>query len=193
MLIRRTLPALLLMAMLAGCAQGAEETQTSTSTAPSPAAQEEQSTAAAPASAEPSAPAEQTPDADGPATVSTDKVSGYGRMLVDAEGLSLYVFFEDTDGTSTCEGACADNWPPLLTAGDPTAERKTDAGLLGVIDRADGTQQVTYDGQPLYHYSGDSAPGDVLGFALGNVWYPVAPKGEPIDVAEDRSGSGDGY
>lgn len=76
--------------------------------------------------------------------------------------------------------------------GDPTVDGKVDEALLGATERADGTTQVTYDGQPLYHYSGDSAPGDVLGFGLGNVWYPVAPDGEPIDVAEDRD-SDDGY
>lgn len=192
MLIRRTLPALLLVVMLAGCAQGAEETQSSTSTTPSSPPAQADETSSAPPSVDASAPPAPAPDIDGAATVTTDKVEGYGRMLVDAEGLTLYVFFEDTDGASTCEGACADNWPPLLTDGDPTAERKTDGTLLDVIDRADGSRQVTYDGQPLYHYSGDSAPGDVLGFGLGNVWYPVAPKGEPIDVAEERTDS-DGY
>lgn len=102
------------------------------------------------------------------------------------------MFFEDADKTSTCDGVCADNWPPLLTDGEPSAEGNADASLFGGTDRADGSQQVTYDGQPLYRYSGDSAPGDVLGVGLGNVWYPVAPDGAPIDVAEDRDGD-DGY
>lgn len=193
---RRTpkLLALLLVAVLtgAGCAQGAADEPPpdgATSASSATAAQAAASAPAATASDE--GPAE-VAQAEGPAAVATAKLDGYGTALVDGTGRTLYVFFEDRDGQSTCEAACADNWPPLVTAGGPTADGKVDEALLGVTERTDGTSQVTYDGQPLYHYSGDSASGDVLGFGLGNVWYPVAPDGEPIDVAEDRD-SDDGY
>ena len=35
--------------------------------------------------------------------------------------------------------------------------------MLVTITRDDGTIQVTYNGLPLYHYSGDSPPGDTTG------------------------------
>lgn len=135
-----------------------------------------------------------TATADGPATVAVDKSDDYGRMLVDGDGLALYVFFSDAEDTSTCYDACAENWPPLLTDGDAKAKGKAKGGLLGTTERDDGTTQVTYDGQPLYYYTDDTEPGDVLGYGNGDVWYPVAPDGLPIDNAEVPSeGVGGGY
>ena len=51
---------------------------------------------------------------------------------------------------------------------------------------------MTYDGQPLYLHQGDRAPGDVNGFGVGDVWYPDAPDGAPIDVAGSEDGAADG-
>ncbi|HEV2713940.1 MAG TPA: hypothetical protein VGU64_01670, partial [Terriglobales bacterium] len=36
-----------------------------------------------------------------------------GKALVDAKGMTLYVFEKDTPGKSNCNGPCATNWPPL--------------------------------------------------------------------------------
>jgi Secreted repeat of unknown function len=44
-------------------------------------------------------------------------------------------------------------------------------GSLGTVARADGQQQVTYDGKPLYFFSGDKAPGDTNGHGVGSVWF----------------------
>ncbi|MCR4308686.1 MAG: hypothetical protein NUW14_01475 [Deltaproteobacteria bacterium] len=38
-----------------------------------------------------------------------------------------------------------------------------------------GKRQTTYKGWPLYYFAGDKAPGDVLGHAVGNVWFVVNP------------------
>lgn len=103
-----------------------------------------------------------------------------GEVLVDAEGNTLYMFDQDSGGTSSCEGGCAEQWPPLETDGEPTAGEGADAGLLGTTDRSDGTAQVTYDGLPLYTYAPDSGPGDTTGQGVGGVWWVVAPDGEPI-------------
>lgn len=170
----------LLAVVLAACGGAAEDTAT---TDPSP-----EPVASSPATAptEPGASAT-PPEVDGAASIGTAESDGYGALLTDDEQLTLYVFFEDGENQSACYETCADNWPPVLTDGDPQAHGDTDSGLLGTAQRDDGSTQVTYDGQPLYSYSGDSAPGDVLGFGSGNVWYPVAPDGAPIDVAENRS------
>ena len=49
--------------------------------------------------------------------------------------------------------------------------------LLGTLTRDDGTVQVTYNGWPLYHFSGDTAPGDTNGQGLEGVWFLVSPTG----------------
>lgn len=188
-----------LVLTLGACATDAAEESTEPEAASAPAAPESTSdTASVPAEPDASETSEMAaspaPGGEGAATVATGDADPYGTVLTDADGMTLYVFFEDTEGQSMCYDACADNWPPLLTAGDPAVDGDADEGLLGTLQRDDGAMQVTYDGQPLYRFTGDNAPGDVLGFGSGNVWYPVAPDGAPIDVAGSRSeAAGGGY
>ncbi|HEX2086153.1 MAG TPA: hypothetical protein VHF89_10760 [Solirubrobacteraceae bacterium] len=90
------------------------------------------------------------------------RTSSLGRILVDGDGRTLYLFERDTDGKSTCTGACAETWPPYRTNG----------------------KQVTYDGHPLYYFAGDQKPGETNGEGLdefGGAWYVVAPSGQPVD------------
>ena len=86
----------------------------------------------------------------------------FGPILVDGEGISLYLFMADTQnsGASTCgdDDGCAEEWPPLVTDGDPVAGEGVDAAMLGTITRDDGTTQVTYNGWPLYLFEEDTAP-----------------------------------
>ena len=101
-----------------------------------------------------------------------------GEVLVDGEGMTLYLFTNDSGGASSCSGGCAETWPPLTVDGEPAGGEGVDAAKLGTIDRDDGSTQVTYNGHPLYLYQADSAPGDVNGQGVGGVWYAVTPDGE---------------
>jgi predicted lipoprotein with Yx(FWY)xxD motif len=119
----------------------------------------------------------------GAATVNVAEVGTFGEALVDGEGRSLYLFTNDTQnsGTSSCEGDCLVNWPPLLTDGDPVAGEGVDEAMLGTITLPDGTTQVTYNGWPLYYYIDDTAAGDANGQGVGGVWFLVTPAGEMIE------------
>ena len=101
-----------------------------------------------------------------------------GDVLVSADGMTLYMFAQDTGGTSACTEGCAEAWPPLLADGAPSGGDGVDASLLGTIERADGAMQVTYDGHPLYSYAADKEPGDTVGQGVGDVWFAVTPSGE---------------
>jgi predicted lipoprotein with Yx(FWY)xxD motif len=129
----------------------------------------------------------------GGATAATiDTADGdLGTILVDAQGYTLYLFKQDTGTTSTCTEGCASTWPAVTTDGDPIAGTGTDASLLGTSDRPDGGTQVTYDGHPLYRYSGDSAPGDTNGQGIGDVWFAVTADGTP--AAAGGAGGARGY
>src|SRR5215468_6622132 len=85
--------------------------------------------------------------------------SNLGRVLVDAHGKTLYIWAHDRGRKSTCNGDCAEYWPPLLTSGQPVAGPGARASLLGVSRRSDGRIQVTYAGHPLYHFVKDTKAG----------------------------------
>jgi predicted lipoprotein with Yx(FWY)xxD motif len=132
-----------------------------------------------------------------PATGSSGEValadSDLGQILVDSDGMTIYLFEKDTSGdASTCSGACAESWPPVTVKGDATAGDGVDASKLTTFKRDDGTTQVAYNGHPLYLYAGDSAPGDTNGNEVdqfGAEWYAMNAAGE--SVGDDDEGSDD--
>lgn len=118
-------------------------------------------------------------DAAGEATLMVAATS-LGDVLADAEGLTLYMFDPDAQGASTCYDQCEQAWPPLTVDGEPVAGEGVDESLLGVAAREDGSQQVTYDGWPLYYFAQDSAAGDTNGQGVNDVWWVVDAAGQPV-------------
>jgi len=117
------------------------------------------------------------------APVVTAKSSSLGTFLVDAKGRTLYLWDADHGAMSTCNGACATDWPPLTTKAAPKAGAGVKASLLGTSKRSDGTQEVTYAGHPLYYFAGDTAAGQSTGqgsAAFGAPWWVVSPAGAAI-------------
>jgi predicted lipoprotein with Yx(FWY)xxD motif len=119
-----------------------------------------------------------------PAATGTGSGSGSGSglktttiggvaVLTTARGFTVYSFAPDTSGASRCYGSCAAYWPPVT--GIPAASAGL-PGRIGTIRRADGSQQLTYNGHPLYTYIGDTAPGQARGNNLdlnGGLWHDV--------------------
>lgn len=115
-----------------------------------------------------------------------------GNILVDASGMTLYLFLNDNGTTTACTGICAQNWP-ALTSASPTAGNGVDATLLGTVP---DSNQVTYNGHLLYTFANDQNPGDVNGEGLQGAWYAVSPTGEAVKAAGNASGptqSSNGY
>jgi predicted lipoprotein with Yx(FWY)xxD motif len=112
------------------------------------------------------------------ATVEAKPVGTIGTVLVaGSNGMTVYVFSKDVkdSGTSACTGGCLSTWPALTVpaGGTPTAGTGV-TGKLGTITRADNQAlQVTYNGLPLYFFSGDTAPGDSKGVYTN--WSAVKP------------------
>ena len=101
-----------------------------------------------------------------------------GDVLVDAGGMTLYVFTPDAQGDSTCLEGCADRWPPVPEAS--TVGAGLDPALLGTTTRPDGDVQATYGGWPPYRFATDEAAGDVAGQGVGDVWYVLDVTGAPV-------------
>jgi predicted lipoprotein with Yx(FWY)xxD motif len=166
---------LLLAAAVAACSSSGA------STAPSSQAPATQAPASqAPASAAPASQAPASAAASAPAsgsTIDAKPVGSIGTVLVaGSSGLTVYNFTQDVkdNGKSACSGACLATWPALtVPAGSAPVAGTGVTGKLGTITRDDGTLQVTYNGLPLYFFSGDKAPGDSNGVYSG--WVSVKP------------------
>ncbi|HSK22880.1 MAG TPA: hypothetical protein VK906_06885 [Egicoccus sp.] len=116
-----------------------------------------------------------------------------GDVVVDADGMTLYLFMPDEQGASTCYDDCEAAWPPLTVDGEPAAGDGVDASLLGTAEREDGSLQVTYNDWPLYTWQGDAAPGDVTGQNVNDVWFVVSPDGEAIQESPSAIDDGIQY
>jgi predicted lipoprotein with Yx(FWY)xxD motif len=108
------------------------------------------------------------------ATLTARADAELGDILVDPRGMTLYLYTRDEPGVSNCYDQCATRWPPLLTDSAPTGPATLTTGL-GTTNRNDGTQQVTYNGVPLYYWMNDTKPGDTTGQNVGGVWFIVNP------------------
>src|SRR4051794_31496422 len=118
-----------------------------------------------------------------------------GKILVDSQGRTLYLFKKDSGTTSTCTAACAAAWPPLRASGKPTVGSGANASMLATSKRSDGKPQITYNGHPLYRFSGDNAPGDTNGqgvTAFGASWFALSPAGNQVTVQPSSSTGGGG-
>ncbi|HTU75135.1 MAG TPA: hypothetical protein VMG38_16585 [Trebonia sp.] len=118
-------------------------------------------------------------------TIMARPLSGVGTVLVDSQGYALYMFQPDDRRSVTCTGACAGTWPPVMVpaGGMVVAGPGVKDTLLGSAADPDGGRVVTYDGWPLYTYTGDVSPGDTTGQNIdlnGGNWWVIRPSGQPL-------------
>ena len=147
-----------------------------------------------------------TPDpaaapAAAPGALVAKTIPKMGTVVTDAKGWVLYRFDKDTKAAakSACAGTCAKVWPPAWTDGKPRLTG-VDPAKVDTITWADGRQQLTLSGWPLYRYAGDPKPGAWKGQGVSGTWWVAAPsgaknltcvpKGVPAPVAPP-SGGGD--
>jgi predicted lipoprotein with Yx(FWY)xxD motif len=119
-----------------------------------------------------------------------------GKILVDSQGRTLYLFSKDSGTKSSCTGECANDWPPLRANGKPTEGSGANPSLVGTTARPDGKPQVTYNGHPVYLFEMDKKPGDTNGEGLnafGGSWYALSPAGNQVSGPPAKSGGGGGY
>jgi predicted lipoprotein with Yx(FWY)xxD motif len=122
------------------------------------------------------------PATSGPAMVKI-RSTKLGRVLVAANGHTLYLFAKDKNGKSSCSGVCAAEWPPLITRGKPKATAGAKASKLGTTRRADGRMQVTYAGHPVYTFAQDARAGSTSGEgvnAFGARWFALSASGRKV-------------
>ena len=177
------------MAVLVAACSGSSAT-TAPTTAPTAAPTTAPTAAPSAAESAPASPAASTaasPAAGGAAGVNLAD-SKFGKILVDSQGKTLYLFTADSAGTSACTDKCLASWPALTSDAAPTLGTGLDAEDFASITRADnGAKQVTFYGLPLYYFAGDTKAGDTNGQGLFGKWFVVSSEGKPIQSAATGS------
>jgi predicted lipoprotein with Yx(FWY)xxD motif len=127
-----------------------------------------------------------------PATIGISNTN-LGKILVNSQGHTLYLFQKDSGNASACTGACASAWPPLRASGNPTVGSGTDASLVGMAPRPDGSSQVTYNGHRVYLFQNDHKAGDTNGEGLnafGGNWFALSSAGNQVTAPPNSGGYG---
>ena len=142
-------------------------------------------------------PADATTDGTTGSSLTVATLEGVdGPYIADGAGNALYYLEGDTDG-SKCVDACTVAWmPAMVTATTPSAAPGLDAGQVGMIQRPDGSRQVTYNSHPLYRYTADGGAGSINGHGVEDQWghwYLVTPGGDehPGSTSDDDAGNTD--
>jgi predicted lipoprotein with Yx(FWY)xxD motif len=121
-----------------------------------------------------------------------------GTILVDPSGMTLYRLSGESAAKFICTSqACLAVWHPLKAS---SGAAPTGASGLGTVKRPDGSEQVTYQGGPLYTFASDKAPGQTSGQGIKDVgtWGVVIVGGSsgssssPTPASSKSSGSSEG-
>jgi predicted lipoprotein with Yx(FWY)xxD motif len=130
-----------------------------------------------------------------------------GTVLVDSAGKTLYTLTDASGKAVACTGQCLTFWPPLLLASGSTTAAGA-AGITGLATvSAGGGTQVTENGLPLYHFSGDTTAGSANGegiVSFGGTWHvvkstaaasvtPPAATATTLPAAADTTTTSGGY
>lgn len=125
-----------------------------------------------------------TSDADAPPNNAVLNVadSGLGKIVVDDQGFTLYMYAHDSASPSkaTCDGECALTWEPVSAHDGSVAVEGVNQAMVGEVTRSDGTKQMTLAGWPLYRYDPDQKPGDTTGQGQGGLWFAIGPDGKKV-------------
>jgi predicted lipoprotein with Yx(FWY)xxD motif len=105
-------------------------------------------------------------------TLLTVQKTSMGDVLATSSGRTVYWYGQDVAGSgkSACTGGCLTAWP-AVTGKPHVGSGVKLTGKLGTITRPGGIVQATYDGYPLYTYTGDAATGETSGNDVGGVWH----------------------
>jgi predicted lipoprotein with Yx(FWY)xxD motif len=172
---RAILTSVAVIAIVAGCSNGASASPQATAAAATVAPTE----AASPAASTPAPTA--APSAAATAYEIDVVTDALGAHITGEDGKTLYLLTSDPANGTSCTGDCAGNWPPFtLDAGETATAGAGVTGTITTFARPDGSMQVAIDGHALYYFAGDSAAGQTNGQAIGGVWFVVSPAGAKV-------------
>lgn len=123
-------------------------------------------------------------------TIASAHTSALGTVLVNGSGQTVYEFVNSNGTQRACNSSCQIVWPPVTSGGSSVV---AGSGLTGHLGTTGSSQQVTYNGAPLYTYAGDTAAGQTNGQGLktfGGIWYALTPQGHVASASTAATSSG---
>jgi predicted lipoprotein with Yx(FWY)xxD motif len=117
-----------------------------------------------------------------------------GNVLVNGQGMTVYMLTADKPGHSSCSTQCLGYWSPVPPVAKPGTLHGISAKVASTASMA-GKPMATAGGWPLYTYVGDHGPGDTTGEGIrtfGGVWYAVSPSGQPVKAGSSAGSSSSG-
>jgi predicted lipoprotein with Yx(FWY)xxD motif len=133
--------------------------------------------------------------------ISVRKLPGVGAVLVNRSGKTIYSPQQEEHGKIMCTGGCLSFWFPVRVAAGATLRAPSALpGVLGTVHRPDGLTQLSYDGQPLYTFRLDQAPGQLHGNNFTDhfghtffTWHAVTTAGRPAGTGQPANPGGSSY
>ncbi len=105
----------------------------------------------------------------------------HATVLVNAQGLTLYHLGGEAAGKFICtSSACLQIWHPVPAS---TVAASSGVSSLGTVKRPDGSEQLTYNGTPLYTFAPDKKAGEVGGQGVKDVGTWTAVTTSPTSTA----------
>jgi predicted lipoprotein with Yx(FWY)xxD motif len=124
-----------------------------------------------------------------PTTIAVAHNKTWGTTLTLKNGDTLYRLTKDPKNMSDCTAKCATIWLPVLLATGQKTPVGSGVSHLGSFTRANGTHQVTYEGIPLYTFTGDKKSGQITGNIKDTwgQWWSINPA-SPTTPPKKKSG-----
>ncbi|WP_237065856.1 Ig-like domain-containing protein [Microbulbifer guangxiensis] len=111
-----------------------------------------------------------------------------GGVSSGREGHTLYHFSQDEPYTrSLCDKTCTQFWPPATISDIAEIKDLPQEWDVGVIERDDGTLQLTLNGWPLYFYASDLQPAETGGHLVNREWWLAATDADSINYQWEQS------
>jgi predicted lipoprotein with Yx(FWY)xxD motif len=109
--------------------------------------------------------------------LSSNSTAQLGTTVIDAVGYTLYRSDKDSDNPpkSACDDVCAQTWKPVPYT-EPVVVEGVDQAKIGKVARADGSEQVTIAGWPVYTKAGEQT-GSVASSGKDG-WFAITPDGK---------------
>lgn len=105
-------------------------------------------------------------------------------LITDHRGFVVYANRGETPELLICVSTCIDVWVPLepRDGNVPGAvSDRLDRNRYDEFRRPEGITQVTYDGFPLYTWTGDSEIGITAGAGVAGIWFALSTEGPLVE------------